>query len=305
MIHSWQINRLKVELINARHSGRQTLLYLACILTVQSASWALGYVSGVTLNLWDRIDEAVFFVFLIIGTIYCFYTNGGTKGRDFISRYVSLAWVFGVRYAFMALIPVSLFFYLIPSLFVELPDETRWYDVLFNAVLRVPFYLILAGHIRDVALNKVPSEKEVADFRDEYAEDFDQTKYPTMLRRYMATFIDMFLVLSAIIALIYMIQGENEFTPAIRIWIAVAIIFSYEPVFTSRLCTLGQRITGIRIRKLYPWGKISILDAYLRSVVKLLLGIVSFFSIPVTRKKRALHDFVARSEVVYAEHTLH
>lgn len=305
MIYFWNIAKLKSELINKPLSGWQALIYFICIFCIQIVPWVLAYTADVNFNLWDNIDTAVFFIFLVIGTVYCFYANSGRSGKDFISRYVSLSWVFGVRYTIMVVIPAGVFLYLIPSLFIDLPENTRWHDVLFNAILKFPFYVILARHIRDVALKRVPSEKEISGFRDEHPEDFDQSKHPTILRRYLATFIDMVIVLSAFIFLAYVFQGKSGGDSRIMLWIGVAFLLSYEPVLTSRICTIGQRITGISIRNLESRGRISILDAYLRTIVKLLLGIVSFFSIPITRKRRALHDFVARSVVVYAEHTLH
>ncbi|TAL26417.1 MAG: RDD family protein [Nitrospirae bacterium] len=301
MIHCWNIYKLKFELINNRLSGRQTLLYLSCILFVQTALRVLAYTLAERSNRWDNLDTALFPVFLAFGVVYSFYANGGGKGKDFISRFISLAWVFGWRFVVMVELPLSFCLYVVPSLFIEIPDQTQWYDVISSAGLSLVFYFFLARHIRDVAMNRLPTEKEMSDFREEHAEDFDQAKYPTILRRYIATSIDMILVLSAFISFIYAHQAVGVIDSTIELWIGVAIILSYEPILTSALCTLGQRITGIRVRKLESGERISIPDAYIRSIVKLLLGIVSFFSIPVTRKRRALHDFVARSVVVYAD----
>jgi uncharacterized RDD family membrane protein YckC len=299
MIHCWNINRLKFELINNRLSGRQTLIYLSCILFIQAALRVLAYTVEGRSNRWDNLDTAVFLVLLVIGAVYCFYANGGRQGKDFASRYISLAWVFGWRYAIMVVVPLSVCFYVVPPFFIEFPEETQWYDVLFDSALSLSFYFFLARHIRDVAIGRIPSEEEMSDFRDEHAEDFDQSKYPAVLRRYLATSIDVILVLLVFSVFINVLQnyGIESIT---EFWIGIAVILSYEPVLTSTLCTLGQRVTGIRIRRLESGGRISILDAYLRTITKLLLGYISFFFIPVTRKRRALHDFIARSVVINA-----
>ena len=73
----------------------------------------------------------------------------------------------------------------------------------------------------------------------------------------------------------------------------------YEPIFTAYFCTLGQKATGIRIRKLSSGKRISIFQAHLRIIVKILLGILSFFTIPFTKNKRAIHDFAVGSLVIY------
>jgi len=180
-----------------------------------------------------------------------------------------------------------------------LPDETQWFDALFEIVVRVPFYIILGRHIRDVSLNRVLSEQEISELEDEYDRDFDQSKYPTILRRYLATSIDLMFILSVFIVLAYM-PGISEIDSGIKIGIGFSILFFYEAVLTSMLCTIGQKVTGIRVRKSDLGERISIIKACLRTVVKLLLGFVSFFSIPATRKRRALHDFAAGSTVIYA-----
>lgn len=300
MIYIWNITALKSDLAGGRVSGRGAFVYLACILSVQAASWALGYTSVESFSLWDAVDAFRFFLFLIIGTVYCFYVNGGGKGRDFSIRYVSLAWVFGVQYAIIVMAPLALILYIIISLFADLADKTQWYDVLFNACLGIPFYYFLAGHIRDVALNRVPSEEELSRMRDEYDEDFDQSKYPTILRRYVSTSIDMVFILILFAVFITVLQGHNDINSGMIIRIGIVLLFFYEPVLTSRLCTIGQKITGIRIRKIDSGERLSIYRACLRTIVKLALGIVSFFSIPVTRKRRALHDFPAGSVVIFS-----
>ena len=74
-----------------------------------------------------------------------------------------------------------------------------------------------------------------------------KVEYPTILRRYLSTFIDGWFIIAFLIFVPYVI-GDGENTLSIRIILAVIILFVYEPLFTSKLCTLGQKIMGIRIR---------------------------------------------------------
>lgn len=294
-IYSWEIKRLKFELVTGRQSAGQILIYLAGILIIQIGLRVLAHFIGEPPNLWDYIDTTAFFFLLAAAAIYCFYVNGGRGGRDFISRYIALAWVFGVRFAVMVELPLTFCFYGLPSLFIKVPDQTQWYDVLFSTCLRLGFYFFLARHIRDVALNKVPSPEELLDFRDKHAEDFNPVIYPSPLRRYISTLIDGALIFAVCVAINYFFQDG---VPMIAFWLAAAFLFSYEPILTSRFCTLGQGITGIRVRTLESRERISIINAYKRSIVKLMLGFISLFFIPATRKRRSLHDFAAES-VVY------
>ena len=75
-----------------------------------------------------------------------------------------------------------------------------------------------------------------------------ENQYPTMPRRYLATLIDGILILSVFISTVYIIPQENETARILRIGIAIFMFFIYEPLHTSKLCTLGQKIMGIRVR---------------------------------------------------------
>lgn len=124
-------------------------------------------------------------------------------------------------------------------------------------------------------------------------------QYPSIARRYLATFIDGLVVLCVLISVSYMFQGGNDMIVGVRVGIILFMFFVYEPFCTSRLCTLGQTITGVRIRKQFLHDRISIPAAYVRILVKLFLGFFSFFTIPFTKKKRAIHDYAAGSVVIY------
>jgi uncharacterized RDD family membrane protein YckC len=123
---------------------------------------------------------------------------------------------------------------------------------------------------------------------------------PTILRRYLSTFIDGILILSVFIFVSLAIDSDSALADYARIAVFLGMFFVYEPIFTSRFCTLGQKITGIRIRTIGSYEKISIPAAYLRIIVKLLLGIISLLSIPFTRNRRAVHDFASGSVVIMA-----
>jgi uncharacterized RDD family membrane protein YckC len=126
-----------------------------------------------------------------------------------------------------------------------------------------------------------------------------EIEYPSILRRYFSTFIDGLFIIGMLVLWAYILDADNSTAINIRIGIILFMFFVYEPIFTAYFCTLGQKATGIRIRKLSTGQKISIFQAYLRIIVKILLGILSFFTIPFTKNKRAIHDFAVGSLVIY------
>jgi uncharacterized RDD family membrane protein YckC len=126
-----------------------------------------------------------------------------------------------------------------------------------------------------------------------------EIEYPSILRRYFSTFIDGLFIIGMLVLWAYILDADNSTATNIRIGIILFMFFVYEPIFTAYFCTLGQKATGIRIRKLSTGQRISIFQAYLRIIVKILLGILSFFTIPFTKNKRAIHDFAVGSLVIY------
>ena len=123
-------------------------------------------------------------------------------------------------------------------------------------------------------------------------------EYPSILRRYLSTVTDGFLIISVLIMTAYIFPADTGLAKILRIGIGFGMLFLYEPIFTSRFCTLGQKIMGIRVREIISLQKISIPKAYLRILIKIFLGLISFFSILFSKDKRAIHDFVVGSIVM-------
>ncbi len=126
-------------------------------------------------------------------------------------------------------------------------------------------------------------------------------KYPTLTRRYIATAIDAVFVLSAMILISYLFENADATGVKVRVGLILSLFVLYEPVCTSRFCTLGQKIMRVRVRRYPSLERISLFMAYARILIKALLGILSFFTLPFSQKRRAIHDMAARSIVIFAD----
>ena len=129
----------------------------------------------------------------------------------------------------------------------------------------------------------------------------DYSRYPTILRRYLATAIDGILVLIAFFVFTALFSGQQTFATAARIGTILLLLLVYEPFCTSKLFTIGQWITHIRVRSYEEIKQISLPKVYLRILVKVFLGWVSLVTIPLTKGRRGIHDFAAGSIVISAE----
>jgi uncharacterized RDD family membrane protein YckC len=126
--------------------------------------------------------------------------------------------------------------------------------------------------------------------------------YPPLLQRYLSTVIDGFVLLFVMVTVSVGLQGSDATLRAVRIALVLGVVAIYEPVLTSTAATLGQIVAGIRVRHFdAPYERISIAQAYVRWVVKVLLGWFSFLTMGFNRERRAVHDLAARSVVVARE----
>lgn len=122
--------------------------------------------------------------------------------------------------------------------------------------------------------------------------------YPDLFRRYIASVIDVVTV----IGIMYLyaktpLYTAGESAGAIAFLVVWVV---YEPLATVFACTLGQAVMRFRVRRASNLARISLGQALLRMLVKYLLGMVSFLTLPARRDRRSIHDLAAGTIVVEA-----
>ena len=125
-----------------------------------------------------------------------------------------------------------------------------------------------------------------------------ETLYPSILRRYLSSLIDAMFILVMMVLVGYSFQHDSDLAIKVRVGMLVFLFLIYEPLCTSKLCTIGQLLTDIRVRSNDIKQNISLPKAYVRIIFKVLLGFISFFSILFSDRKRAIHDIVVGSVVI-------
>jgi uncharacterized RDD family membrane protein YckC len=122
--------------------------------------------------------------------------------------------------------------------------------------------------------------------------------YPSLLRRYLATTIDVVLI---IFVLYLYAQSPLSKTPSgsTAVW-PMWLFAVYEPVCNRFGTTLGQLLMGFRVRTMKDRLKVPLWRGLVRLITKYLLGIVSFIKMPVHKQRRALHDIISGTIVVEA-----
>ena len=122
--------------------------------------------------------------------------------------------------------------------------------------------------------------------------------YPLLIKRYQAIFADTLILFAVLITIMMLTDGLEDGTD-IRVTLSLFILLTYEPLLTVYGTTVGQKIAGIRVRKMEnPAERISLFNAYLRIVTKFSFGIISFLTINTNPEHRAIHDFISGSVMI-------
>lgn len=125
--------------------------------------------------------------------------------------------------------------------------------------------------------------------------------YPKLLDRLQAALIDFFVIILLIFLTTQIFSNMENVYENERIFAFVIIFVLYDPIFTSLFgATIGHFFLGIRVRKADNETKnINIFYALFRFIIKYFLGIISLFTVSFNSQKRAIHDIVTNSIVIY------
>ena len=128
-------------------------------------------------------------------------------------------------------------------------------------------------------------------------------EYVNLLDRVKAAVVDSILL----IVFMYMcseIFSLFESVPNVwRMAVFVFIFFLYDPIFTSVFGgTIGHSFMKITVKKEdNPEQNISFFAALLRFIFKAALGWISLLTTTGNSKRKAIHDYEAKSIVIYSE----
>lgn len=124
------------------------------------------------------------------------------------------------------------------------------------------------------------------------------TKYPNILRRYLASVIDLIIAFCIMLFVRKILSSTGGISNEHMIWVSVLTFTMYEPILTSTSATIGQLIFRIRVRKLDKESKVDFPEALGRYFIKYLLGWISLMTIPARIDRRAMHDIAMDTIIV-------
>jgi uncharacterized RDD family membrane protein YckC len=130
-----------------------------------------------------------------------------------------------------------------------------------------------------------------------------EDNYPGVFDRIKAIMTDGIVVVVYMFVASYIFSLFESVPDNARIIAFVFIFLLYDPIFTSLFGgTIGHMMLGIRVKRESDEHKnILFHKAILRYLVKVLLGWVSLLTVSGNKKRKAIHDFLVGSVVVYAK----
>lgn len=144
----WRIGDLRVDLVNGTLPERARFQYLLIFVVLSVVAMEFPLVSDAP-NLWDRTSTVVAITFTLLGTTWLYRVNGGSRGRGFLERYLSLGWVFMLR--FLAVSVPVLMVAVIAGVFAGFAtDESGPFDVAIMTTWYASYYVGLGSQFRRV-----------------------------------------------------------------------------------------------------------------------------------------------------------
>jgi len=126
-----------------------------------------------------------------------------------------------------------------------------------------------------------------------------QPEYPLLGDRVQSTFIDSILLIILMFILASVLDRYETVPTWIRIALFVGLWGIYEPLCTTLGATLGNYIKKIRVRQVGINSKrINFFQAFVRYLLKLSLGWISFLTIHSNKERRAIHDLAVGSVMI-------
>ncbi|RYZ87671.1 MAG: RDD family protein [Proteobacteria bacterium] len=124
----------------------------------------------------------------------------------------------------------------------------------------------------------------------------NEISYASLSDRIQSTFIDSIVIVVLMMASASALENYDNAPDWIRIALFFGIWGIYEPVCMTFGATLGNYLKGIRVRRRGNYSKrINLLQAFVRYMLKMTLGWISFLTIHASKERQAIHDLVAGS----------
>ena len=126
-----------------------------------------------------------------------------------------------------------------------------------------------------------------------------KSQYPSLIDRFQSLLVDSIFIILLMFILSSTVENFSKFSNAVRILLFFVPWAIYEPLATTLGFTLGNYISGIRVRNFKNIQmKINFFQSFTRFIIKVLFGWLSIITILSNKRRRALHDLASGSIMI-------
>jgi len=155
---------------------------------------------------------------------------------------------------------------------------------------------------KDVLGQEIPLVFIKAEEVIEKPEKIDYSKVyvlPTIKARYISMLIDVLIIVLISIAITSLFDIIGQVPGFVKGILFVVVVLLYEPILITTGSTIGQLFMNLRVRDFNkPDQKLTFHLAILRTLIKILLGWLSFITVTFNINRRAIHDFASGSVMI-------
>jgi hypothetical protein len=143
-----------------------------------------------------------------------------------------------------------------------------------------------------IKLEELNEKKERIDYSKVYI-------LPSIKTRYFSTLIDIIVITLLSLGISALFEKMGQVPDYVRGVLFVGVFILYEPVLISVGSTIGQLLLNIRVRKFKnPEKKLAFPSVFLRFVIKVLFGWLSFITVTFNINRLAIHDYACGSIMI-------
>ena len=113
--------------------------------------YSIGMIPFLQNNMMDVYSAIVSGIITILGTYYVYKANGGSEGKDFLQRFISIGLVVAVRWFVLVMIPLTIVFFFLIDIFLTDSQATTIYDVAFFNSIYLIYFWLLGKHIKELS----------------------------------------------------------------------------------------------------------------------------------------------------------
>jgi hypothetical protein len=142
----WNINELKQQHRNNSISELDSLKYILL----------LSLIGMLPIPKPPYFTTGTFFYYVfgatifVLGTVYCYRRNGGSSGKNFLVRYISLSWVLAIRFLPSLLVLGALMAFGVFSRFEFI--EQKVIVIVITYTYSIIYYWRISHHIADIQI---------------------------------------------------------------------------------------------------------------------------------------------------------